>query len=173
MSNLNVKRTLTELGLNNLANISLTPIFEHIEYDLLVLNDINVMSTTLLTDISSNKDVLKKLQTYNDILSGELKPEDNSLRIITKSVAIPIISYLIIISFIAVSLMVLTGYAKVDGAIAGSILGYISAKAEQIISYYFGNSNSAQEKDIMLANSIPANPIATKPSAIEKLRGKK
>lgn len=174
MSNLNVKNTLSCLGMHNLANICMSPIFNYIYMDLFSRNNIDVMSSTLQKDILDNKDLLAKLQNLNDTLGGcSIEEESRVLPIITKSMAIPILSYAIIFSFIMVCIMILTGYAKVDGAIAGSIIGYISAKAEQIISFYFGNSNGSQEKDIMLANSVPSKTIATKSSMIEKFKGKK
>ena len=45
---------------------------------------------------------------------------------------------------------VLTGRALVDSALAGTLIGYVSAKAEQVVSYYFGSSAGSKAKtDIM------------------------
>lgn len=37
-------------------------------------------------------------------------------------------------------------------AIVGSVIGYVSAKADQVVGYYFGSSSSAKRKDDTLAN---------------------
>lgn len=59
-----------------------------------------------------------------------------------------IIAFAILAAFIVMSWGVLVGKAKIDDALAGTIIGYMSAKAEQIVSYYFGSSLGSRLKDL-------------------------
>lgn len=54
---------------------------------------------------------------------------------------------LVIGAFIAVVWAVLFGGSAVDGALAGTLIGYLSAKADQILSYYFGSSFGSAQKN--------------------------
>ena len=61
-----------------------------------------------------------------------------------------VLAYLVICSFIGVIVGVLSGWGKADTVLAGTLIGYLSAKAEQIIAYYFGSSSGSDRKtDIM------------------------
>jgi hypothetical protein len=68
---------------------------------------------------------------------------------------VPSMAIFILCSFVAVTVATLLGYTKVDSVLAGTLIGYLSAKAEQVISFYFGSSNSSQNKDMLLYNSTP------------------
>lgn len=72
-----------------------------------------------------------------------------------KSNLVPALAVFILVSFIVVTVATLLGYTKVDSVLAGTLIGYLSAKAEQVISFYFGSSNGSQKKDVMLFNSTP------------------
>ena len=72
-----------------------------------------------------------------------------------KSPLVPTLAILIISSFIGVTVGTLMGYTKIDSVLAGTLIGYLSAKAEQVVSFYFGSSNGSQRKDEMLYNSTP------------------
>lgn len=62
---------------------------------------------------------------------------------------------LVIGAFIAVVWAVLFGGSAVDGALAGTLIGYLSAKADQILSYYFGSSFGSNQKNALLHKSKP------------------
>ena len=47
------------------------------------------------------------------------------------------------------------GYSHIESAMAGTLVGYLSAKAEQVVAFYFGSSAGSQKKDEMLHNSTP------------------
>jgi uncharacterized membrane protein YraQ (UPF0718 family) len=64
-----------------------------------------------------------------------------------------ILAYLIIGSFIGVVVAVISGHSKVDSVLAGTLIGYLSAKAEQVIAYYFGSSAGSAEKTQLLAKA--------------------
>lgn len=57
------------------------------------------------------------------------------------------LAYIIVAAFIGMCFAVLYDTAKVDSVMAGTIIGYLSAKAEQVASFYFGSSSSSQRKD--------------------------
>jgi len=63
-----------------------------------------------------------------------------------------ILAFSIVGSFIAVIGASLLGYAKVDSALAGTLVGYLSAKAEQVIAYYFGSTSTSQLKTQLIAD---------------------
>jgi hypothetical protein len=67
-----------------------------------------------------------------------------------------ILSAIIIAGFLGSVWMVLSG--KVTGltdpvaaGMTGTLIGYVSAKADQVVSYYFGSSNSSAQKTALLA----------------------
>jgi hypothetical protein len=72
-----------------------------------------------------------------------------------KSTLVPTLAVIIVISFITVVVGTLLGYSKIESAMAGTLVGYLSAKAEQVISFYFGSSSGSQAKDQMLWKSTP------------------
>ena len=64
-----------------------------------------------------------------------------------------VLAYTVISAFIAMVGATLLGFTKVDSVLAGTLVGYLSAKAEQVLSYYFGSSSSSRQKNDLLANS--------------------
>ena len=77
------------------------------------------------------------------------------MQIATKSFLVPSLAVIIVTSFIGVVVATLAGFSKIESAMAGTLIGYLSAKAEQVISFYFGSSASSQRKDEMIHNSTP------------------
>lgn len=77
----------------------------------------------------------------------EIQSKDNTNKIL---------AYTVVGAFIAVVGAALLGYAKVDSVLAGTLVGYLSAKAEQVMSYYFGSSSGSDKKTDLLAQSSPA-----------------
>lgn len=65
------------------------------------------------------------------------------------------LAYTIIAAFIAMAIGTLMGWAKADSVLAGTIIGYLSAKAEQVLSYYFGSTSGSAEKSRLLAQAPP------------------
>jgi len=67
-----------------------------------------------------------------------------------------VLAYALVGGFLATCGAVLLGYARVDSAMVGALVGYLSAKAEQVAAYYFGSSAGSARKDELLAQSTPA-----------------
>lgn len=57
----------------------------------------------------------------------------------------------VLAGFIVAVFMVLTGHAKADSVMAGTLIGYLSAKAELVLTYYFGSSAGSDRKTELLA----------------------
>lgn len=73
----------------------------------------------------------------------------------TKDNTNKILAYLIILSFILTVTGVLFGGMRAESVLAGTLIGYLSAKAEQIVAYYFGSSKGSKEKTDLLAQAEP------------------
>lgn len=71
-----------------------------------------------------------------------------------------VLAYLIVGSFISMVVTVLYGWSKIDSALAGTLVGYLSAKCEQVIAYYFGSSAGSDRKTDLLAQASPIAPTA-------------
>lgn len=72
-----------------------------------------------------------------------------------KSVLVPGLAAIIISAFVGVTIFTLMGYAKIESAMAGTLIGYLSAKAELVLSFYFGSSSGSERKDELLYHSTP------------------
>lgn len=64
-----------------------------------------------------------------------------------------ILAFTVVGAFIAMVATSLLGWAKVDSALAGTLVGYLSAKAEQVLAYYFGSTKGSAEKTALLAKA--------------------
>lgn len=73
----------------------------------------------------------------------------------TKDNTNKILAFVVIGAFLAMVGATLLGYAKVESVLAGTLVGYLSAKAEQVLAYYFGSSSGSRAKTDLLANSTP------------------
>ena len=67
-----------------------------------------------------------------------------------------VLAFVVVAGFMATVFLVLLGY--VDGmkdpltaTTVGTMIGFVSAKAEQVVAYYFGSSSSSQQKTQLLA----------------------
>lgn len=65
------------------------------------------------------------------------------------------LAYIVIGSFIAMTAATLMGWAKADSVMAGTLIGYLSAKAEQVIAFYFGSTSGSQRKTELLSQAQP------------------
>lgn len=90
-------------------------------------------------------------------LAVEDRKSAREMQVATKSNLVPFLAIVIVLSFIGVVIGTLVGLSKIESAMAGTLIGYLSAKAEQVISFYFGSSHGSQKKDELLYNSTPSS----------------
>jgi hypothetical protein len=64
--------------------------------------------------------------------------------------ATPVLATVVIAGFFGATFAALMGYSEVDSALAGTLVGFVAAKAEQVVSYYFGSSAGSAAKNKML-----------------------
>lgn len=111
---------------------------------------------TAIKQIDADFEVrMKQLDIDLEALVVEDRKSARDMQMELKSNLVPALAVFILVSFIVVTVATLLGYTKVDSVLAGTLIGYLSAKAEQVISFYFGSSNGSQKKDVMLFNSTP------------------
>lgn len=95
-----------------------------------------------------NEQALQKIAAddRNSARDRESKVKDNTNRNL---------AYAVLVAFIAMATVTLMGWAKAESVLAGTIIGYLSAKAEQVLSYYFGSTAGSVEKSKLLAQAAP------------------
>ena len=106
---------------------------------------------------------IKRLETENETLKIQLN-DINSARqrqvdlakAGVKDNAVPILGFFIVGTFVAVVAVILLGASKADTVLAGTLIGYLSAKAEQVVAFYFGSSSSSRAKDDTI-NKLSSN----------------
>jgi hypothetical protein len=97
---------------------------------------------------------MAKLQIRPEELEVEDRKSARDSYSATKDHMVPVLGATIVVSFVAVVGGVLFGGVTVDGALAGTLIGYLSAKAEQVLAFYFGSSKGSKNKDDALANAV-------------------
>lgn len=72
-------------------------------------------------------------------------------------IANPVIAGVVLSGFFAIAAAVIVGGAGADPAtasIVGAVVGYASAKADQVVAYYFGSSAGSKRKTEAMAASL-------------------
>lgn len=69
----------------------------------------------------------------------------------TKSRLVPLLAILAVIGSMGFAGAVLMGYARVDGALAGTLVGWVMNDAKQVFAFYFGSSAGSKSKDETVA----------------------
>ncbi|WP_337996240.1 hypothetical protein [Oleispirillum naphthae] len=66
----------------------------------------------------------------------------------------PLLASLVVVGFMVAVFMVISGYTVTDtvnATLVGTVIGYVSAKADQVVSYYFGSSAGSRSKDDLIS----------------------
>ncbi len=71
----------------------------------------------------------------------------------TKDGVNSVLAFIIVGAFIAMVGATLLGYAQVESVLAGTLVGYLSAKCEQVLAFYFGSTRGSGRKTELLAKS--------------------
>lgn len=114
------------------------------------------LSAEQLTQIKTAEIELKKQAQALGLNFEQLAVEDHKsareMFTSTRSKMVPVLSILIVGSFIAVIVGTLLGYSKIESAMAGTLVGYLSAKAEQVVMFFFGSSSGSERKTELMAS---------------------
>ena len=97
---------------------------------------------------------MRRLDVREDELAVEDRRSARETYARTRSALVPLLAVLVIGGFLAMVYMVLMGITPVQGALAGTLIGYVSAKAEQVIAFYFGSSAGSKEKTEAMAEAM-------------------
>jgi len=84
-----------------------------------------------------------------EIASGD-RDSARKMQIETHSDVPAILAGITIVGFFGVVGYILSGTLSLtgeQGILVGTIVGYVSAKADQVLSYYFGSTSSSKRKD--------------------------
>lgn len=93
-----------------------------------------------------HEDELAKMQ-YDD------KANARAREVALKDKYVPFLATVVIGSFILAVLAILRGWGKVEAAFAGTLIGYLAANANQVVSYYFGSSAGSDRKTELMADN--------------------
>ena len=83
------------------------------------------------------------------------KQSARSMQISTKSIVPPLLALLITAGFFGILYALMMGYAQESNQLM-IMLGALGTSWTGVIAFYFGSSNSSQNKDAMLYNSVPS-----------------
>lgn len=102
---------------------------------------------------------LKKHESDNGFKFAELEIRDRASarerEVKTGDKTTRNLAYLVVGSFVMVVISMLFAQVTVESAMAGALVGYLSAKAEQVIAYYFGSTSGSARKTELLGQSKP------------------
>jgi hypothetical protein len=97
---------------------------------------------------------LQKMQESLGLDFEKLAVDDRKsareMQVATKSFLVPALAIAVVGSFIAVVVGTLMGFSHADSVMAGTLIGYLSAKSDQVLSFFFGSSAGSQKKDEMI-----------------------
>lgn len=99
----------------------------------------------------NNKLELLRLGLQEKQIDNEDRKDARAREVSAKDNTTKVLAFIVVGSFVVMVTGTLMGWAKVDSVLAGTLVGYLSAKAEQVIAYYFGSSSGSSEKTKLLA----------------------
>lgn len=95
---------------------------------------------------------MRELDVNLEQLTVEDRKSARQAYVESKDRLVPVLALVIIGAFVGTVAGVLFGTLTVDSVLAGTLIGYLSAKAEQVIAFYFGSSVGSKKKDDALAD---------------------
>jgi len=98
---------------------------------------------------------MRKLNVDLEAIRQRDRASARAREIALKDWAPGILATVVIVGFFATVGYVLSGQLELDGragVLIGTIVGYVSAKADQVIAYYFGSSKGSVEKTKALSD---------------------
>lgn len=93
---------------------------------------------------------LEKLSTKKHEIDAADRASARARQIAMKDRSTVVLAWLLIGAFIGTSIGVLFGNLKADSVLAGTIIGYVFAMAQQVVGYYFGSSSGSAAKTALI-----------------------
>lgn len=97
---------------------------------------------------------MRELDVDLERIAMQDRSSARSTYVSTRDKVVPMLAFIIVGAFIATTVGVLFFQVKVEAALAGALIGYLSAKAEQVVAFYFGSSAGSKGKDETLAAAM-------------------
>lgn len=95
---------------------------------------------------------INSAQEFERISAGD-RSDARAREVALKDKYVPFLATVVIGSFILAVLAILRGWGKVEAAFAGTLIGYLAANANQVVSYYFGSSAGSDRKTELMADN--------------------
>ncbi len=95
---------------------------------------------------------MKELGIQEEQLHAADRADARAREIAVKDRLVPVLALIILVGFFMTVAYVLSGYVDLKGeqaVLIGTLVGYVSAKAEQVVAYYFGSSKGSSDKNKM------------------------
>ena len=101
---------------------------------------------------------MRQMDIKLEELAGADRASARSREVATRDWTPKVLAFVIIGGFFATVTYVLgygmTGMDAAAAAFAGTLVGYVSAKAEQVVSYYFGSSSGSDRKNRAIEQAL-------------------
>ncbi len=97
---------------------------------------------------------MKELEIDIERIDANDRDSARKMRVDTSNIFTDVIAVAVIVGFFGVAYYVLSGGEIVDNVLAGTIIGYVSAKADQVLGFLFGSSRSSKDKTLAMSKLI-------------------
>jgi hypothetical protein len=96
---------------------------------------------------------MRELDIAEDRLAYEDRQSARARDVQTNDRTTHILAGVAVVSTFAIVILILTGYAKVQGEFAASVVGIILASYKDVFGFYFGSSMGSKQKTIEMVRS--------------------
>ena len=103
-------------------------------------------------DLKYQNEELERGFKYSELVFNDIKSA-REREVQVKDSTNQILAFAIVGAFILTVGLVLSGYASAESVLAGTVIGYISAKCEQVLAYYFGSTKGSARKTEIIAQA--------------------
>lgn len=161
--------TLASALVSPLAGVAVAALTELFDLNSKQVDDVISFAQEAMTDpdklrlLRQAELELRKFELENGFKFAELEIRDRdsarAREVNTKDGTNKVLAFIVILAFISTTFgVVFVGIGGgIDSVLAGTLIGYLSAKAEQVLSYYFGSSAGSRLKTELLYQSKPSD----------------
>lgn len=97
---------------------------------------------------------MKELDVDVERIDAGDRDSARKMRTETGSMTTDVIGTIVVIGFFVVVGLVLAGVVPTESVLAGTVIGYTSAKADQVLGFLFGSSKSSKDKTLAMSKLI-------------------